>query len=190
MWLITPRGFYSAAAKPDDGDEFVTVRARSEQDMRNLAELIDAQPTRSEHADYRWHVRCRKSDWADAVRHMALEIDYVSFENRIERDDPQRARVLSQVWRDLLAIQDPKAERVAELVARIRYLLWREDEISEQLGDEEVHSAPSDRQDLDEAERARRDALRGEWQDLEKRINRLANQMPEEEQEGASVRDG
>ncbi len=42
MWLITTRGFYSAVVKPGDGEEFVTVPARSERDVRNLAELIDA----------------------------------------------------------------------------------------------------------------------------------------------------
>jgi hypothetical protein len=78
VWLITPRGFYSAVAKPGDGEAFVTVRARTERDIRNLADLIDAQPERSEHTDYRWRVRCRKSDWARAVAAMAEEIDYAT----------------------------------------------------------------------------------------------------------------
>ena len=67
MWIITPRGFYSAVAKPDDGDEYVTVRARSERDIRNLADLIDAEPQRSDHSDYRWRIRCRKDEWAQAL---------------------------------------------------------------------------------------------------------------------------
>jgi hypothetical protein len=29
VWLITPRGFYSAVAKPGDGEAFVTARART-----------------------------------------------------------------------------------------------------------------------------------------------------------------
>ena len=41
---MTPRGFYSAVAKPEDGDEFVTVRARAESDIRKLSDLIDAEP--------------------------------------------------------------------------------------------------------------------------------------------------
>ena len=105
MWLITTRGFYSAVAKPGDGDEFVTVRARAEQDIRNLAELIDAEPQSSEHTDYRWRIRCRKSEWAHAVAVMAEEIDYSNFKSRIASEDPDRAHLLSRVWEVLYDIQ-------------------------------------------------------------------------------------
>ena len=51
-WVATdvadhPRGFFSAVAKPEDGDEFLTVRTRSEKDIRNLADLINAEPERA-----------------------------------------------------------------------------------------------------------------------------------------------
>ncbi len=105
MWVITQRGFYSVVAKPGDGDDFLTVRARSEQDIRNLANLIDAEPSRDDGTDYRWRIRCPKSDWAKAVSRMASEIDYDNFKNRICRDDPDRARVLSRVWEVLYDIQ-------------------------------------------------------------------------------------
>jgi hypothetical protein len=105
MWVITPRGFYSAVAKPEDGDEFVTVRARSERDIRNLAELIDAQPYRDEGRDYRWRIRCPKAEWAKAVSVMAHEIDYGNFKSRIAREDPERAHLLSRVWEVLYDIQ-------------------------------------------------------------------------------------
>jgi hypothetical protein len=105
MWLITPRGFYSAVAKPADGDEFVTVRARSEGDIRNLSDLIDAEPSRGDGTDYKWRIRCRKSEWAGAVAVMAGEIDYSNFKNRIASEDPARAHVLSRVWEVLYDIQ-------------------------------------------------------------------------------------
>jgi hypothetical protein len=105
MWLVTPRGFYSAVAKPEDGDEYVTVRARSEREIRNLADLIDGEPTSERGGDYRWRLRCHKSVWADAVRKMALEIDYDNFKNRIHDEDPARAAVYARVWGDLLEIQ-------------------------------------------------------------------------------------
>ncbi|MGO9903512.1 MAG: hypothetical protein ACLP0J_28380 [Solirubrobacteraceae bacterium] len=101
MWLITPRGFFSAVAKPEDGDEFVTVRARCERDIRNLADLIDAEPSRDDGTDYRWRIRCRKSEWADAVSKMAEEIDYSNFKSRIAAEDPERAHLLARV-RDVL----------------------------------------------------------------------------------------
>lgn len=105
MWIITPRGFYSTVAKPADGTEYVTVRARSERDIRNLADLIDAEPVRSQDTDYRWRIRCRKEEWAHAIAAMAQEIDYPNFKNRIASQDPERAHLLSQVWDVLYAIQ-------------------------------------------------------------------------------------
>ncbi len=105
MWLITPRGFYSAVAKAGDGDEVVTVRARSERDIRNLADLIDAEPSRDEGTDYRWRIRCSRSEWSNAVSVMAEEIDYSNFKSRIARDDPERAHLLSRVWDVLFDIQ-------------------------------------------------------------------------------------
>jgi hypothetical protein len=109
MWLITPRGFYSAVAKPGDADEFVTVRARSERDIRNLADLIDAEPSRDDGTDYRWRIRCSKSEWAGAVSTMADEIDYDNFKSRIAREDPERAHLLSRVWEVLYDIQRQEA---------------------------------------------------------------------------------
>jgi hypothetical protein len=105
IWIITPRGFYSAVAKPADGDRFVTVRARSERDIRNLADLIDAEPSRDDGTDYRWRVRCSKDEWARACATMAREVDYSNFKNRISIDDPERAKLLAQVWDVLYEIQ-------------------------------------------------------------------------------------
>lgn len=105
MWLVTTRGFYSAVAKQDDGDEYITVRARSERDIRNLADLIDVEPQRSDHTDYRWRIRCRKEDWAQALATMAREIDYDNFKSRVGRDDPDRAHLLHDVWSVLYELQ-------------------------------------------------------------------------------------
>jgi len=105
VWLVTPRGFYSAVAKLEDGDEYVTVRARSERDIRNLSDLIEAEPSRHEATDYRWRIRCRRSEWAHAVAKMAVEIDYSNFKNRIASEDPERAHLLARVWEVLYDIQ-------------------------------------------------------------------------------------
>jgi hypothetical protein len=92
-------------AKPGDGDQFVTVRARSEHDIRNLADLIDAAPSRDDQTDYRWRIRCPKADWERACATMANEVDYSNFKNRIKADDPERAQLLGQVWNVLYEIQ-------------------------------------------------------------------------------------
>ena len=81
------------------------MRARSENDIRNLSDLIDAKPERGGGTDYRWRLRCPKTEWASAVSTMANEIDYANFKSRIGRDDPHRAHILSQVWDVLLQIQ-------------------------------------------------------------------------------------
>ena len=109
MWIVTPRGFYSAVAKPDDGDEFVTVRARSERDIRNLADLIDAEPQRSDHSDYLWRIHCHKDEWAQALATMGREIDYPNFKNRIAAEDPARAHLLARVWEVLYELQRREA---------------------------------------------------------------------------------
>ena len=83
----------------------MTVRARTERDIRNLADLIDAEPQRSEHTDYRWRIRCRKEEWAHALAAMAREIDYDNFKSRIGRDDPDRAHLLGDVWSVLYELQ-------------------------------------------------------------------------------------
>jgi hypothetical protein len=98
---MTPRGFYSAVAKVEDGDEFITVRVRSERDIQNLSDLIDAEPSRDDGTDYRWRIRCQKSEWAKAVGTMAEEISYDNFKNRIAREHPDTARLLARV-RDVL----------------------------------------------------------------------------------------
>ena len=102
---MTPRGFYSAVAKPEDGDKFVTVRARAERDIRNLSDLIDAEPVNDEGTDYRWRIRCRKAEWAQAVATMVEEIDYSNFKNRIASEDPERAELLARVWSALYELQ-------------------------------------------------------------------------------------
>lgn len=105
MWLVTPRRLYSAVAKPGDGEQFVTVRARSERDIRNLSDLVDAEPSRDEGTDYRWRIRCRRSEWARAVATMAEEIDYANFKDRMASEDPERAHLLAPVWSVLYEIQ-------------------------------------------------------------------------------------
>jgi hypothetical protein len=96
-------------AKPGDGDQFVTVRARSEHDIRNLSDLIDAEPSSDEGTDYRWRIRCPKDEWERACATMAHEVDYSNFKNRIAADDPVRAKLLGQVWEVLYEIQGREA---------------------------------------------------------------------------------
>ncbi len=83
----------------------MTVRARTERDIRNLADLIDAEPQRSDHTDYRWRIHYRKEEWAQALATMAREVDYDNFKSRIGREDPDRAHLLGDVWSVLYELQ-------------------------------------------------------------------------------------
>lgn len=83
------------------------MRARTEPDIRNLADLIDAEPHRSDHTDYTWRIRCRKEEWAHALATMAREVDYHNSKSRIGRDD--RADLLGDVWSVLYELQQSDA---------------------------------------------------------------------------------
>lgn len=117
MWMMTPRGFYSAVQKSADKDTpFLTVRARSKQDLENLADLLpeDVEPYREERwTDYPWRIRIDVADWTKICATLALEIDYSNFKDAVkDRQGAARAKVYSRVWG---ALRDIERERSAKV---------------------------------------------------------------------------
>jgi hypothetical protein len=105
---MTPRGFYSVVEKKhDQGGQWVTVRAREKKDLDNLADLLpDATPFQENfYTDYPWRFRVKKEQWADAIRQMAMEIDYDNFKDRVGKTDKKRASTYGRVWAALLDIE-------------------------------------------------------------------------------------
>jgi hypothetical protein len=107
MWLMTNFGFFSIVKK--EGESHLTVRARTKQDLLSLKErylpAIGAIEV-SEYADYRYRVRVPQEAFAEALRDIALDIDYPNFKNSVsEKQGKVRARVYEDVWHRLYDLQ-------------------------------------------------------------------------------------
>ena len=107
MWLMTDFGFFSIVQK--EGEQNLTVRARVRQDLLNLKErylpgLGAIEET--QYADYRYRVRVPREVLAEALRDIALDIDYPNFKNSVaRRQGKARARAYEDVWQRLFGLQ-------------------------------------------------------------------------------------
>ena len=113
MWIITPRGFYSAVNDPDKRGT-VKVRSRVREDLESLCELA---PMRryadrietSRFTDYAFRIYVKKRHWNRALKLLGKEITYGNHKDAVKAQQGQeRASVYSQVWWDLLALQEPR----------------------------------------------------------------------------------
>jgi hypothetical protein len=108
MWLMTNFGFFSIVKK--EGQHYLTVRARDRQDllnlkMRYLQQAIGA-IEESEYTDYRFRVMVPQEAFADALKDMALDIDYPNFKNSVAASQGKaRARLYGEVWQQLMELQ-------------------------------------------------------------------------------------
>jgi hypothetical protein len=107
MWLMTDFGFFSIVKK--EGEQNLTVRARVKQDLLNLKEryLPDVGAIEeTEYADYRFRVRVPREVFAEALRDIALDIDYPNFKNSVAKKQGKgRARAYGDVWQRLYGLQ-------------------------------------------------------------------------------------
>jgi hypothetical protein len=107
MWLMTNFGFFSVVKK--EGEDYLTVRARAKQDLLNLKEryipAIGAIEV-SEYTDYRFRVRVPQEAFAEALRDIALDIDYPNFKNSVVAAQGKgRAKLYEDIWVRLLDLQ-------------------------------------------------------------------------------------
>lgn len=107
MWIITTRGFYSVVQKPNDPPTQLTVRARNEEDIRNLADLLpNSKPFASKGTDYEWRLHCTVAEWSKAMALLALEVDYGNFKNEVRRKQgTKREAVYHSLWSVLLRLE-------------------------------------------------------------------------------------
>ncbi len=107
VWLLTPRGFYSAVANRDD-PETVLVRARVREDLEQLAGVVgELEILETPDADYRWRTIVSRRAWTGALILMAAEIDYPNFKAEVARRQGHgRAGVYGEVWAALLGLQE------------------------------------------------------------------------------------
>ena len=107
MWLMTNFGFFSVVKK--EGESHLTVRARAKQDLLNLKErylpAVGAIEV-SDYTDYRYRVHMPQETFAEALKDIALDIDYPNFKNSVaRRQGKARARVYEDVWHRLYDLQ-------------------------------------------------------------------------------------
>jgi hypothetical protein len=111
MWLITNFGFFSIVSKADDAEGgTLTIRARAEDDLLALRErylpgmgmiLADAG------TDYRYRAKASRTDVANALLQIALDIDYSNFKSSVaERQGRARSNLYHQVWSVLYGLQE------------------------------------------------------------------------------------
>lgn len=105
MWVMTTRGFYSAVqhrTKPNK----VLIRARCEEDIRALEEIVEIEPFRLDASDYEWRIEMDAADWVKALATLALDIDYDNFKTAVgKRQGHERSSVYMKVWSALLSLE-------------------------------------------------------------------------------------
>lgn len=103
MWLITPIGFFSAVQK--SGTDHLTVRARVAADLDALRALYlpTLSPTQAGGGtDYPYRATCSHEAWGEALRQMALALDYDNVKSRVSATQGSaRAHIYEKVWHEL-----------------------------------------------------------------------------------------
>lgn len=111
MWLMIPGGFFSIVQKPEDiEDGMLTIRARVASDLKVLRKYIPkmGKITESENSDYRYRVRVKKENFAEALGNIAKAIDYSNFKDEVLTVQGQeRANTYMGVWSALRSLQYP-----------------------------------------------------------------------------------
>lgn len=96
MWVMTTAGFFSVVQHRDDPDK-VMIRARCEEDINALAELIPgAQPVNTPNADYTWRITVSAAEWVHALTTIALDVDYPNFKSAVK--SPKHKAAYTRVW--------------------------------------------------------------------------------------------
>lgn len=112
MWLMTDIGFFSVVQKP--GDELLTVRARSAEDLDRLrqAHLPSLAATvTGGGTDYPFRATASREAVAEAAASVTRAITYANFKTRVAATmGSPRAHTYGRVWSDLLEIERETAE--------------------------------------------------------------------------------
>jgi hypothetical protein len=108
MWLITNFGFFSVVQK--SGEDRLTVRSRARHDLERLrdkylpqlGEIMEGEGT-----DYQFRARVSREEFAEALKKIALDIDYSNFKSSVAREQGHgRAHIYHDLWASLWRISD------------------------------------------------------------------------------------
>lgn len=108
MWVLTTTGFYSIVKKPSDPPGKLTIRSRIREDLLKLKPYLPSMEyiVESDDSDYRYRTFASPEDVAEALSKIAVEINYSNFKDRISQDSPHRGFIYSQVWAELLRLEN------------------------------------------------------------------------------------
>lgn len=109
MWVFTKDGYFSTVVHRES-EEIVIVRARCRDDLTRFAANVERvewtdDPLEIFHtpqADYPYRIICHRDAWINYLILSAQDMDYDNFKNA----NPERAKVYSEVWWTLHALQD------------------------------------------------------------------------------------
>jgi hypothetical protein len=105
MWVITTRGFYSVVQHRTEPNK-VLVRARCEEDIRALEDIVGIEPFSLDSSDYEWRIEMPMAVWLKAMTEITLDIDYDNFKNAVkDAQGSKRANVYMSVWSVLLRLE-------------------------------------------------------------------------------------
>jgi hypothetical protein len=110
MWIITNFGFFSIVEKPHDRvSQTVTIRSRVKKDLQNLQERYLPQMGPIQEGvgtDYRYRTTTSKSEFANALLQIGLNIDYDNFKDSVfENQGRKRQTLYHRVWTVLDELQ-------------------------------------------------------------------------------------
>ena len=97
-------------AEPED---LLLVRARAEEDLANLLDVIDLPASRAAdtpRADYPWRAALSRDEWSRFLELETERLDYTNFKSRVQRlSGSQRHDVYMRVWSAMRGMHDPAA---------------------------------------------------------------------------------
>ncbi len=112
MWIFTTLGFFSIVQK--HGTTNLTVRARAKSDLDALREnyLPSLSPTVAKGGtDYPWRATVDHSSFAEALKQMALDVNYDNFKDTVAvTQGSARASIYHGVWAALRHLPESKPQ--------------------------------------------------------------------------------
>lgn len=130
MWVLTSFGAFMPALRhaddvADGDDRLIQVRARRERDLLLLKRLYlpdGGSIVRNAGTDYEVRLYCTHEQWAEAMRKMAMDIDYTSFKNTTDRwHDDQLHKAYLRVWNTLYSVLGTRRAFDVKVSTRVRH---------------------------------------------------------------------
>jgi ADP-ribose pyrophosphatase YjhB (NUDIX family) len=111
MWVITNFGFFSVVQKPDDAaGDTVTIRARVKSDLEALRQKYLPQLgniLQDAGIDYKYRAKALRLDFANALHHIVLNIDYSNFKDSVAKQQGSaRSHLYHNLWEVLYQLQE------------------------------------------------------------------------------------